>query len=204
MPDLEVTSDGAVHLVWTLGHPAEGDLYYGRVNHLGVLEEQTRLRQSASDFFDPPKIVRGLGDDLWAVWTDRLDAGGSGEIYVMRRPAGAGAFDAPQRVTNDSVSQSQPDAAVDSEGRLHLVWVDQRSGVQVYYGIYDSGEGTLVFEQQLTEASANWSRPAVALDSRGEVYVIFEKDVKEDQSDLYFSTSLHQNVTAAEGWSNYR
>jgi hypothetical protein len=75
-----------------------------------------------------PRIVRDRAGQLHAVWAWAADGGAESALAYARRPAG-GAWGLPEAVAPaDGVPRAAPDLAVASDGAVHVVWSEARSG----------------------------------------------------------------------------
>jgi hypothetical protein len=126
---------------------------------------------------------------------------------LLRRAAGAAVFDAPRAVTSSAARQYAPDHAIDPDGRVHLVWIDERFGRHVLYGLYDPAQGKLTQAVPLTPGVANWRRPTIALDDQGEVYVLFEQEISPSKGDIWFTTTVApapKTAARSRNWIRYK
>ncbi len=67
--------------------------------------------------------------------------------------------------------------AVDSLGNIHVVWEDNRSGnFEIYYAMHSPFGRTLINDTRLTNDPANSKRPALVLNSMGQIHVVWQDD----------------------------
>ncbi len=202
VPDLAVASDGARHIVWAGGFGSDVNLYYASAMTTATSVTEQILAPAGTDFFDPPHIEIAPNGDVWIAYGD--DAASPNEnIVLLRKRAGQPTFDAAINAKATSAREYLPDHEIDASGLVHLVWIDERSGRHVYYGVYDPLAGMLTEEVRITESSANWSRPTLALGAGGEVYVLFEKDVNINVGEIWFATTFQLNATDPAIWGLY-
>lgn len=65
--------------------------------------------------------------------------------------------------------------AVDSNGNIHVVWVDNRTGNdEIFYTMLSPAGVTLIDDTQLTSDFSNSKRPAIAIDSQNDVQVVWQ------------------------------
>jgi len=206
VPSAAVDGNGIVHLVWAsftidAGTVQTSNLYYGRFDPASkTWLEKSRLRTQAGGYYDPAKLIADpVSGDVWLLFTDYGTAGNY-EIFLQHRGKDAAAFDAPIRLTTNSGRQNYPDAAIDSQGLIHLVWVDNSTGkTLVHYQAYNPAGGQVVRQSDLTQGQGgNWARPAILVSPNNNLYVVWE-DV--DPTGLWFTTDLQ--VSRAGGWNLY-
>lgn len=203
VPDMAIDSNGTRHLVWVGGFGAGGDLVYAELP-LGETEiaEQV-LAVDAADFFDPPHITVAPNDDVWIVYGDD-SATGSEDLVLRRKLAGQNVFDASFVVASGPGRQISGDAEVDSNGVVHLVWLDENAERHIHYGRFDPTLSAMLETFPLTEEAGNWIRPTLLLDGAGEVYVMWEENVSLTEGDLWFATTARYEPSAVGNWGMYR
>jgi hypothetical protein len=111
-------------------------------------------------------------------------------------------FGAEVRPLTTTADVSHVDVHVDSAGRLHLVWVDERAGTHVYYGLFDPVADQLLQETQVSPTDANWERPTLALDAVDQPYIFMENNSESSAGDIWFVPAATES--AASGWEDYR
>jgi len=201
VPDLAVDASGTVHLVWATGFGSDGDLNYGELPTSATRVTEQLLAAAATDFFDPPHIEIVSNGDVWVAYGDDSATGGE-DVVLLRKPAGNSAFDPPVVIADDSARQFAPDHAIDDGGHVHLVWVDQRSGTHIYYGLYDPMSGQLDLEMQLTATSGPWERPSIHRDYDGKIYVLWEENTSLSEGNIWFTTTA-LSPTSNQNWNLY-
>jgi hypothetical protein len=84
-------------------------------------------------------FISGVSDATsQIVWQD--DTPANWEIYQSPNQGGG-----QQRITFDSASSTNPDVAVDSMGKMHIVWADDREGdSDIFYSQLDSTGQTVI------------------------------------------------------------
>lgn len=202
VPDMVVDSTGARHLTWAGGSGADVNLYYGTAATGSTALSEVLLGAAVTDFFDPPHITTDSNNDVWIAYADDTLVNNE-NIVLLRRRAGQPTFDAPFAVKSSAAREYSVDHAIDASGKLHLVWVDERSGRHIYYGRYNPATTTLETEVRITLATGSWIRPAILL--RGsDLYVIYEQDTNPlNAGDLWFTTTFEPNAIEVDAWRNY-
>jgi len=84
---------------------------------------------------------------------------------------------AAKRLSWTSGVSFSPVIAVDSSDNLHLVWDDDTPGnFEIYYKKSTDGGATWTANKRLTWTSSYSWNPSVAVDSSGNVHVVWEDD----------------------------
>ncbi|OHB67092.1 MAG: hypothetical protein A2Y76_15545 [Planctomycetes bacterium RBG_13_60_9] len=122
---------------------------------------------------------------------------------MAKRTAGADTFAGRVQLTSDARDQCYPDMVAGADGRVYLVWQDNRRGNwDIFVSVCSDGQN-FSREVRVTDSDDNETAPAIAVDSQatGRVYVAWEDDRNGNQ-DIYvasstnaFSTSTTSQVT---------
>lgn len=203
VPALAIDGMGTRHLVWGSGLGIETDLYYGEVPAGGTSVSESVIAAGGADFNDPPHIGVSPAGDVWVAFGNGAGPGGE-NVTLMRRGAGQAGFDAPIEIAPDAARQYAPDMAFDSQGNIHLVWIDERQGRRVLYGVYDPSLAAFVVEEPLTGTPGMWSRPSIESNAEDNLYVVWEEEVSSTQGAIWFSTTRGPDVSGVSGWELYR
>ena len=133
--------------------------------------------------------------NLWVAW--HAGAAGSRDIYVAKRPVGAGTFQMPVRLTTDKGDQCNPALAVSAAGAVYVVWQDNRNGNWDIYASICSDGANFSKEVRVTNSTHNESNPALAIDhqSPGRAYVAWQDDRNGNQ-DIYAASSTNAFATS--------
>jgi hypothetical protein len=130
-------------------------------------------------------------------WTALVLVLGVSALLASEDPAG---WWPDTRLTDDTSasitsSNNARSIAVDTEGDVHVVWTDYRTGpARVYYKVFDGAAWTP--DVAISPAGANASNPAIAADGEGGVHVVWV-DYRNGATDLYYRT-LHGSTWGAE------
>jgi len=96
-------------------------------------------------------------------------------------------------VTNDGQAAGMPDAGVDSNGNVHLVWAQAPAGSgsgnwEIYYKMLaPDGVATLIDSTKISDADAAVSaRPSIAVDSGGRVIVVWNDKRLGSGGEVFF------------------
>ncbi len=204
--DMAVTSKGTRHLVWGHGVFSDMDLYYVQTAPGAGSITGESIKAGGTDYQDPPHIAPGRGDDLWIAYADESRGVLQERVVLLHREAGKGSFDAPIEMASSSGRQTMPDLEVDEAGRVHVAWVDERSGAaEVYYAVFDPEKGRWENERTLSTEAGSWARPCLTVDGGGDVYVLFEKkdSAFEPKGEIWFTTTARDGRAGVGEWMVY-
>jgi hypothetical protein len=176
-----------------------------------------------------PSIALGLDGKIHVVWADyRNDVDGrwvSGggidgvndqDIYYSNSTDGGFTFNKNVKVNDDvgsswqGTSVSSRVIAVDSNDKIHVVWGDDRGGLQaIYYA--NSTDGGIKFNNnvRVSDSGIIAYNPAIAVDENGDVYIVWQ-DARNPTFEIYFakstdggnSFSANKNVSDITGLSD--
>ena len=187
-PSIATDSDGHIYIVWENVDNGSSELLFAKLWYYegNITFQENGLQVSDSDPADSmePDIAVCQDGNLAVVWTDaRHDVGdGNLEIYYKRLRASGTVLTPDTRVTGDVGLSEHPRLDVDPDGMVHIVWYDFRdssSGLVINHGVFHRTvmpDGTpLTTETRITFASPQ-SRPDIAIDTDGNVHVVFDDD----------------------------
>jgi N-acetylneuraminic acid mutarotase len=208
-PQIAIDSQGNVHIVWVNGSNGYF-LMYKMVDPDGnVLIEETNLNPCAANtsaHVRRPSMVIDSADNVHIVfhgfsqysdfgtgeYGSRIDLRASEVIYLKVDPylddmnGDAADFYAitpmPETIisTDDAIRSRAPNIAIDSFGRLHVVWFDagtsNRDWRKIHYLVMDTSGSVLVAETPITldmYIDIDWGEPEIATDSMGNAHVTY-------------------------------
>lgn len=107
-----------------------------------------------------------------------------------------------KRLTRNSGWSCSPVIAVDSRGHIHVLWSNDVSGnlsnFELFYARSIDG-GTTWTTKQLTQNEGDSSSPALAIDSKDTLHVVYEDDT-EYPREIYYTKSAN----GGESWTTQR
>lgn len=199
LPSLAVDADDTRHLTWIV--ETTGDLYYAEVPDGTRAAAPVLLGAGVGDFFDPPRIAAAPNGDVWIANADEQTVGGE-NIVLRRLLAGQAAFDAPIIVTSSPARQYAPDIVITPDGMVHLLWIDERNGTHVGYGVFDPSSGLLLEEFPITQTAGPYARPDLLVGADGSLYAMWEEQAGVlPGGDLWFAFTTQP--ASATGWELY-
>ena len=175
VPAIGVDSADDLHVVWRDYTPGNYDIYHKSSTDGGDhWTTSRRLTWNSGDSY-----VRSIGVDsaagLYIIWND--DSPGNMEIYHKRSTDGGASWGTNQRLTWNSSYSGGPDLAVDASDNIHAVWRDDMSGnMEIYYRKSTDGGAHWTAGRRLTWTSGLTQNPALAVDSSGNIHVVWDNN----------------------------
>jgi len=140
-----------------------------------------------------PTIAVDSSRNLHVVWYD--DTPGNWEIYYKQSTDEGSTWTTPQRLSWNSGDSRYPAIAVDSSGNLHVVWEDLTPGNwEIYYRQSTDGGSTWTTPRRLSWNSGDSRYPAIAVDSSGNLHVVWE-DLTPGNWEIYYRQSTDGGST---------
>jgi hypothetical protein len=188
-PAIAVDFWGNLHVLWYDYTPGNYEIYYMTSTNGGASWSNNQRVTWTSGWSGLPAIAVDSAANLHMVWSDETP--GSSEIYYKNSPDGGASWSAGQRLTwNSGISQA-PVIAVDSSGVLHLAWWDNTPGnAEIYYKKSTTGGITWTANTRLTWSSADSQTPAIAVDSSGNLYLVWW-DSAPGNAEIYYKKSTN-------------
>jgi len=165
-------SPGNIHLAWQHNVGSNDEIHYRKSTDGGAAWTTSRRLTWTSGYSNMPAMAIDSSGHLHVVWWD--DTPGNWEIYYKKSTDSGATWSTSQRLTwNLSISQN-PVIAVDSLGRLLVVWHDYASGTGEIY-CKKSADGGAIWSanHRLTLTSSGSFDPAIAADSFGGLHVVW-------------------------------
>lgn len=174
-PDMAVSSDNSVQVVWTDYSPGNAETYFkGSTDGGKTWSGAQRLTWNSSSSFTPAIAIDSNGT-THVIWRD--DATGHDEIYYKRSTDGGTTWNSIKRLTWTSSSSLIPAMAIDSNNVIHIVFYSASSGNnEIYYKRSPDGGSSWSALQRLTW-TAGWSySPVIDIDSDLDIHVFWYDD----------------------------
>lgn len=163
-PDIAVNAAGVLHAVWADSRAETSDIYYSRSTDGGATwSGEVRVNDVFTGTQQSPAIA-ALGNKVCVVWEDGRVAYAR-NVYVDCSTDGGLNWGTDTRVNNDegAFSHYGPDIALGADGRVHVVWYDNRNDNWDIYYTYLSPVGSVNVRLNDTPAGTQQS-PAIAAD----------------------------------------
>jgi len=200
IPDVTVDSTGQMLAIWTSGFGGAAPVYFTPVPNPQAIVSETTIVTGTGAYFDPAKITTAPNGDVWVFYTRR--AGTEQDIMAMKRPFGSSSFESPITLHNTlGVIEQAVDAEVDSSGNLHVVWIDERSGRHIYYGVFDPAVPGFTDELQVTTSPDTYRRVTIQLGDSDRPHILYDVEHSSTSGDVWFVAP--QEPAAATQWNQY-
>jgi len=193
-PAIAIDSSDNLHVVWYDYAPGNWEIYYKRSTDGGATWSAVkRLTRTSGDSIFPAIAIDGNGT-IHVVWED--DTPDNTEIYYKRSSDGGTTWSAAQRLTWTSGYSYDAAIAIDSSNAIHMIWNEFVPGGddEIYYRKSADGGTTWSTIKRLTWTSGASSTPAIAIDSKKAIHVIWYDDTPGNQ-EIYYKRSPDGGAT---------
>ena len=187
-PALAVDEHGIVHAVWEdyRDNPSLANIYYAKSVDGGRTFGNDVMVDDAMTGTSEQKLPAIAVDDegiIHVVWEDYRDNGRLGNIYYANSANGGASF-GKDIMVDDTITvtshQAKPAIEVDDLGIVHVIWEDYRDDPylgSIYYCLSTDGGKSFLADVMVDDPPTVTSpqiHPAIALDTHGVVYVVWE------------------------------
>jgi PKD repeat protein len=180
-PDLAISADGTLYLVWQDNRQGHWDVF-GAVSTNGRTFSRETPVVDANDNQTAPAVA-AAGNTVFVAWQD--DRNGNQDIYVGSS-TNAFAGVSVTRVTTNTADQTDPDLAVGAGNTAYLVWTDRRNGQADIYGATSASAWANV---ALVTAAGDQTRPAVAVvPGTSDLHLVWV-DAASGDDDIWYASS---------------
>jgi uncharacterized membrane protein len=208
-PSVAVDTAGHIYIVWENVESGSTELHFAKLwyysGNITFQENGLQVSDSNPAFSSEPDIAICSDGTLALVWTDaRHDSGdGNLEIYYKRLSQDGASLTNDIRVTSDVGVSERPHLDVDPAGAIHVVWYDFRdsnNGLVINHGVFYRKLAPtglpLTNETRITFASPS-SRPDAAVDTEGNVHVVFDDD-RYASFDVFYTLLDNNGITLVD------
>jgi hypothetical protein len=162
--DLAIGNDGALYVAWT---EYEGALWVRRSTDGGKTFSDL-LRINDAKPARGPALALGPKGVVYLAWTVGDDE--AADIRVAKSTDGGASFGAPVIVVRSKGYSDAPKLAVDAAGALHVVFAERQ---RILYSRSTDGARSFAAPRDISGTNAGF--PALSLDGKGNVYVLWER-----------------------------
>jgi len=182
----------------TTNHPSSGNI--DSIDRTGWWWTETEVISTEStDFSAKPLIAVDSEDNIhviWEDWTDYNSSGSDFDIFYKRWDKITATWKTTEVISTESTGDSRsPSFFMDSEDNLHVVWHDYTTlDTEVDYDVFYKKRNATTSSWTTTEVISTEStavsyKPAVIVDSVGNVHVVWEELTDDDgdgDRDIYY------------------
>ena len=171
-PRIAVSGLNNLYVVWSDSTPGVNEIYYTRSMDGGsTWTAGKRLTWNAGWSYAPDIAVDPSGNPH-VVWYD--DTPGNQELYYIGSADGGASWSASKRLTWNASSSWNPAIAIETSGRIDVVWEDNALGnYEIYFKCSADGGATWSTNLRFSRTSGESAYPDVGVDSFGRIYVVW-------------------------------
>src|SRR5216684_700174 len=127
------------------------------------------------DYSLTPQMAVDTSGNINAVWED--DTANNSNILFSRSMDGGVTFSTPTNVSKSSGFSFSPRIAVDTNGGVNVVWVDNTPGHQtIFFSRSTDGGVTFSTPVNISNDPSDSANPQIAVDATGNISVVWEND----------------------------
>jgi hypothetical protein len=127
-----------------------------------------------ADFSIAPQMAADASGHIYVVWQD---SGATSNILFSFSADSGNTFSTPKNLSNSTGSSFSPSIALDAQGGINVVWVDNTPGNQdIFFSRSTDGGATFSTPKNLSNDPPNNASPKVAVDGSGNISVLWEND----------------------------
>ncbi|MBN1274148.1 MAG: exo-alpha-sialidase [Candidatus Aminicenantes bacterium] len=198
-PSIAVDNGGRIFVAWEwwTGYSAYNiETYFSRSTNNGS-SWSTPVNLSNNDGFsgDARTAVDDAGN-VYVVWED--DTPGNNDIYLRRSPDRGVSWNAVKNVTANPANSNAPDIAVDTDGKLYLVYSETASPSNIYFKRSQDKGASWSSAKKVCNTSDYSGSPRIALDSVKNISVVWDENAGGYCS-VYYSRSLNNG----DSWTSF-
>ncbi|MFI5125767.1 MAG: PKD domain-containing protein [Candidatus Acidiferrales bacterium] len=191
-PQIAVDSNGTIYMAWEDDTATNSNILFSRSTDGGATFSTPINLSNASGYSFNPRIAMGSAGDVNVVWEDQTP---SNTNIMFSHSTNAGvAFSTPVNLSNDSADSGSPQIAVDTAGNIYVVWEHDSPNLGIFFSRSTDGGATFSTPAVLSVSALGSFSPQIAVDSNGNISVVWEDDVSLT-SDISFSYSADHGAT---------
>lgn len=191
MPRVAIDNSGSIFVVWWDFTPGQNDIFFTSSFDNG--SSWTTIMNLSNNWGNSVRADITIDDNsgnLFVVWSDNSGTGIS-ELYLSRSPDQGNSWTTPIPIAPGYTANDSKITA-DIIGNLHVVWQDMN---YIYY-IRSNNMGINWTTPQILSIPTYTQRwPAVAVDSAGNVNVVWIHEKYERRASIYYRRSINNGNT---------
>jgi hypothetical protein len=193
-PDMAVDSFGNLHVVWVDTTPGNEEIYYKKSPDGGATWTTAKRLTMTPGSSGGPSITADSSGNPHVVWYDNTL--GSREIYYMKSTDGGATWTTAKRLTWTADNSWDPAIVAGSSGKLYLVWYEETPGNwNIYFKCSTDGGTTWTTNKRLTWTSGDSLWPSIAVDSSGNLHVVWSHNPPSMPLEIYYRKSTDGGAT---------
>lgn len=171
-PKIGADPSGHLHVVWQDNTPGSWEVNYAKSTDGGATWTAAQRLTWSSGTSGYPIIGIDSSGRLHVVWQG--SASGNVEAFYKKSTDGGASWTTSRRLSWTSGASRSPVIAVDYSDNLHLVWSDDTPGNdEIYYKKSTDAGANWTSNRRLTWTSSYSWEPSLAVDSSGNVHVVW-------------------------------
>ena len=131
--------------------------------------------------------------NISVVWLDSTP--GYYAVFFSRSSDGGATFSSPQNLSTDPNGSLAPQIAVDPSGGINVVWEDSTSPNDIFFSRSSDGGATFSTPKNISNNPAGAINPYLAVDSGGNINVVWVGSPRTVPSIIFFSRSSDGGAT---------
>lgn len=174
-------------------------------------EEAELVSVDSTDISVRVDSVMDDNNNLHVIWRDNTDYGGSGidqDIFYKKYNANTQSWSTCEIVSSESDGDgNSPTIAIDELGNIHAAWIDATdinsagTDVDIFYKMKETSTGIWSDVEVVSTGSSESSlRPDVAIDSLGNVHIVWHDNFNYDGADT--DVLYKKRDATSETWSS--
>ena len=163
-PSIEVGSGGEVYVAWHDNDPGNQDVYFAKsMDHGKTYTPPINVTENTGNSSFVDIAVAGNGF-IFLAWADNTE--GESDIYLSFSRDGGDNFETPINLTRSSVNSVAAKLAVDSRGRVYVLWSEDNT--------ISLGRMDRINRMTLMGVLGEGNNARVAIDDRDLVHVSYQ------------------------------
>jgi len=123
-PVVDTDSAGTINVAWAESGGGPRQIVFARSTDQGItFSQHVNVSNSSGEGFDPEIAIGGDGA-INLAWEDSRS--GTGEIFYSRSSDGGATFSTPRKLSAAAGEASDPQIAIDRQGRISVAWVEEQ------------------------------------------------------------------------------
>lgn len=184
-PSIEVGSSGEVYVAWHDNDPGNQDVFFAKSLDNGkTYTPAINITENTgnSSFVDIAVTPNGF---IFLAWADNTE--GESDIFLSFSRDGGDSFETPINLTRTSVNSVAAKLAVDSRGRVYVLWSEDNT--------ISLGRMDRINQMTLMGTLGEGNNARIAIDDRDLVHVSYQSTDNDGMKQVFYALSLDQGRT---------